>query len=141
MKEITKIYRLKGLKPPKKGHTNFYECCDLTKKVYLTYKSISKVSILLPSIYYYLPTINKERTCRSLYTICWLWMTTSHRSTLNRWPLTCFMTGRDQVWNLDGSFKTIVEQQQQGRSCMCFFLFSFFHSLSLTFFCWSNFGR
>ena len=54
-------------------------------------------------------------------------MTTSHRSTLNRWPLTCFMTGRDQVWNLDGSFKTIVEQQQQqGRSCMCFFCSLFF---------------
>ena len=24
-----------GLKPKNKGHTNFYECCDLTKKVYL----------------------------------------------------------------------------------------------------------
>ena len=58
-------------------------------------------------------------------------MTTSHRSTLNRWPLTCFMTGRDQVWNLDGSFKTIVEQQQQqGRSCMCFFCSLFFSILS-----------
>ena len=27
--------RLKGLKPKNKGHKNFYECCDLTKKVYL----------------------------------------------------------------------------------------------------------
>ena len=26
-----------GLKPKDKGHTKFYECCDLTKKVYLTY--------------------------------------------------------------------------------------------------------
>ena len=26
---------MKGLKPKNKGHTNFYECCDLTKKVYL----------------------------------------------------------------------------------------------------------
>ena len=26
-----------GLKPKNKGHANFYECCDLTKKVYLTY--------------------------------------------------------------------------------------------------------
>ena len=26
---------IKGLKPKNKGHTNFYECCDLTKKVYL----------------------------------------------------------------------------------------------------------
>ena len=34
--EFTKIYRLKGLKPKNKGRTNFYECCDLTKKVYLS---------------------------------------------------------------------------------------------------------
>ena len=26
---------MKGLKPKNKGHTNFHECCDLTKKVYL----------------------------------------------------------------------------------------------------------
>ena len=31
----TKIFQLKGLKPKNKGHTNFYECWDLTKKVYL----------------------------------------------------------------------------------------------------------
>ena len=31
----SKIYQLKGLKPKNKGHSNFYECCDLTKKVYL----------------------------------------------------------------------------------------------------------
>ena len=36
MKDYTKIYQLKGLKPKNKGHTNSYECCDLTKKlVYL----------------------------------------------------------------------------------------------------------
>ena len=34
--DFTKIFQLKGLKPKNKGHTNFYECCDLTKKVYLT---------------------------------------------------------------------------------------------------------
>ena len=33
-KDFSKIYQLKGLKPKNKGHTNFYECCDLTKKVY-----------------------------------------------------------------------------------------------------------
>ena len=33
---FSKIFQLKGLKPKNKGHTNFYECCDLTKKVYLT---------------------------------------------------------------------------------------------------------
>ena len=31
-----KNFQLRGLKPKNKGHTNFYECCDLTKKVYLT---------------------------------------------------------------------------------------------------------
>ena len=29
------LYQLKGLKPKNIGHTNFYECCDLTEKVYL----------------------------------------------------------------------------------------------------------
>ena len=33
--DFTKIYQLKGLKPKNNGQTNFYECCDLTKKVYL----------------------------------------------------------------------------------------------------------
>ena len=37
MKDFTKIFQLKGLKPKDKGQTNFYECCDLTKKVYLKY--------------------------------------------------------------------------------------------------------
>ena len=31
----SKIVQLKSLKPKNKGQTNFYECCDLTKKVYL----------------------------------------------------------------------------------------------------------
>ena len=29
------MFQLKGLKPKNKGQTNFYQCCDLTKKVYL----------------------------------------------------------------------------------------------------------
>ena len=33
--DFTKFYQLKGLEFESKGHTNFYECCDLTKKVYL----------------------------------------------------------------------------------------------------------
>ena len=37
LKIFIKIYRLKGLKPKNKDHMNFYECCDLTKKVYLIY--------------------------------------------------------------------------------------------------------
>ena len=35
--DFTKIYQLKGLKPKNKSRTNFYECCDLTEKVYLIY--------------------------------------------------------------------------------------------------------
>ena len=31
------FYGLKGLKPKNKGHANFYECCDVTEKVYLMY--------------------------------------------------------------------------------------------------------
>ena len=37
LKDFSKIYQLKGLKLNKKGHTNFYEYCDLTEKVYLIY--------------------------------------------------------------------------------------------------------
>ena len=36
MIDFSKVFQLKGLKPKNKGQTNFYECCDLTKKVYLT---------------------------------------------------------------------------------------------------------
>ena len=32
---FSKINQLKGLEPKNKGHTNSYECCDLTKK-YIT---------------------------------------------------------------------------------------------------------
>ena len=34
---FTKIFQLKGLMPKEKGQTIFYECCDLTEKVYLEY--------------------------------------------------------------------------------------------------------
>ena len=34
---FTKIFQLKGLKPKKNSRTNFYECCHLTKKVYLPF--------------------------------------------------------------------------------------------------------
>ena len=33
--DFSNLFQLKGLKPKNKGHTNFYECCDLTEKVYL----------------------------------------------------------------------------------------------------------
>ena len=35
--DFTKIVQLEGLKPKNKGHKNFYECCNLTKKIYLMY--------------------------------------------------------------------------------------------------------
>ena len=37
MIDFTWIYQLKGLKPKNKDDTNFYECCDLTEKVYILY--------------------------------------------------------------------------------------------------------
>ena len=33
LRDFNKIYQLKGLKAKNKGHMNFYECCDLKKKV------------------------------------------------------------------------------------------------------------
>ena len=35
LRDFSKINQLNSLKAENKGHTNFYECCDLTKKVYL----------------------------------------------------------------------------------------------------------
>ena len=32
--DFSKIFLLKDLKPKNKGHTNFCECCELTKKEY-----------------------------------------------------------------------------------------------------------
>ena len=37
LKDFSRIHQSKGLKPKNNGQTHFYECCDLTKKVYLTY--------------------------------------------------------------------------------------------------------
>ena len=36
LKDFSKIYQSKCLEPKNKGQINVYECCDLTKKVYLT---------------------------------------------------------------------------------------------------------
>ena len=47
MIDFTKIYQFKGLKPKNKGHMNFYECCDLTEKVYLTFYFFFKFSSIL----------------------------------------------------------------------------------------------
>ena len=49
--EFTKIYRLKGLKPKNKGRTNFYECCDLTKKyIYYTLPGLEYEKSLISEI-------------------------------------------------------------------------------------------
>ena len=37
--DLSIIYHLKGLKPKNKGHTNFYECCNLTEKSISTVRS------------------------------------------------------------------------------------------------------
>ena len=42
--DFTNIFQFKGLKPKNKGHANFYESSDLTKKVYLA--KIAQVCIL-----------------------------------------------------------------------------------------------
>ena len=46
LKAFSIFYYSEGLKPKNKGHTNFYECCDLTKKVYLIYTVEFDVTIL-----------------------------------------------------------------------------------------------
>ena len=52
--DFHKIYQLKGLKPKKKGYTNFCDCCDLTKK-YIC--SVVALELLL-----------LEQTCHLLWT-------------------------------------------------------------------------
>ena len=83
MIDFTKIFQLKGLKPKNKGHTNFYECCNLKKKVYLEYlvyafqlqlnqliKSKFDWSIVWSSLHWVPPNSNKSlifRRFRFLY--------------------------------------------------------------------------
>ena len=59
---FNKIFQLKGLKPKNKGHTNFYECCDLTNKVYLVcmmlYSSASRIALVIATIW------GVRRSCR-----------------------------------------------------------------------------
>ena len=45
MIDSSKIYQLKGLKPKNIGHTNFYECYDLTKK--------SSILVLYQNIFFF----------------------------------------------------------------------------------------
>ena len=58
LKDFSKIYQFKCLKPKNKGNMIFYECCDLTEKVYLTcillvtliFKGVS--SLLLSNLFF-----------------------------------------------------------------------------------------
>ena len=45
--DFTKTYQLKGLEPKTKGHTNFYEYCDLTKKYIKFSPPVQKFKIQL----------------------------------------------------------------------------------------------
>ena len=47
--DFSKIYRLKGLEPKNKGHTNCYECCDLTKKCGMGYHTTKMECLIMPS--------------------------------------------------------------------------------------------
>ena len=47
--DFSKIFQLKGLKPQNKGHTNFYECCDFTKKYANIYKKMQEFYIKVAS--------------------------------------------------------------------------------------------
>ena len=58
--DFTNIFQLKDLKPKNKGRTNFYDCYDLTKKVYLTY------------MYYLCLTQLPKSTYEAYKPWCWL---------------------------------------------------------------------
>ena len=68
--DFGRIYRLKRLEPKNKGHTNFYECCDLTKRnIYWTYGTVVyfnefEKKIIVHSIFLSLKfEIKSLRTC------------------------------------------------------------------------------
>ena len=63
-----KFYQLKGLKPKYKSHTNFYECCDLTKKVYLMASYMAATSAIILLLYVW-----DEKS-----TLGWWWLIAIH---------------------------------------------------------------
>ena len=57
------MYPLKGLELKNKGHTNFYECCDLTEKVYLSTTIVRGVCrAIYTKIYANIPSL--KASCR-----------------------------------------------------------------------------
>ena len=72
MLDFSIIFQLKGLKPKNKGHVNFYECCDLTKNVYLVDNVLAfhwKISSITHS------EIWEECRCRESANVAKVWST------------------------------------------------------------------
>ena len=63
MIDFTEVFQLKCLKSKNKGHTNFYDCCDLTKKVYLLYLLLTFSFFLsnIGSLFIYMQTIQHSQ--------------------------------------------------------------------------------
>ena len=83
LKDFSKINQIKGLKLKNKGHMNFYECCDLTKKVCLKCVLLLRIS----SVFYHQVTgalfsstpLRKQEQLE--HTEQWLW---HHRARLEK---------------------------------------------------------
>ena len=83
--DFTNIFQLKGPKPKNKGHMNFYECCDLTKKVCLECVLLLRIS----SVFYHQVTgalfsstpLRKQEQEQLEHTEQWLW---HHRARLEK---------------------------------------------------------
>ena len=74
LKDFSKFYWLKGQKLKNKGHANFYECCDLTKKVYLlNFTPITAGSNLL--LLFYLCTAPPHLPNKMLILDALIWLT------------------------------------------------------------------
>ena len=65
----TIIYLLKGRKPKRKGCTNFCECCELTKKVYLMYivPGLTTLILLLLVIGVLFVNFTRDLECLHMY--------------------------------------------------------------------------
>ena len=93
------MFQLKGLKPKNKGHTNFYECCDLTKNVYLVDNVLAfhwKISLITHS------EIWEECRCRESANVA-------------KFGVQCTTTTTYYVYNTANSFfYHVVEYKSEG---------------------------
>ena len=76
LKYFTKIFQFKGLKPKYNGQKYSYECCDLTKKVYLTYTlslvlSAKMVNDAIPIMALLLLACNNSTLTLTKITLIW----------------------------------------------------------------------